>query len=355
MKRFFHRLLMICLCIISFYYIFFEDEMTSNVLKQHTDSKLQESKLSLQFKTVKEPLEEKDQYSLLDWMDHNATDLIQKLGDPNRQDLTPYGYTWWIYSTEDSYLQFGINDDQQIETIYARGTDLPIEDLKNKHSYDQINHLLLFDQEVTYNNSLSSYTFYLTDEDLLQRPLVHIEDDIFMQIYFDKFTNQLSSFRLAKATTLLKQIPYEVQYRGKLPETSQLTDQEWKEVEEGMEQQIFDLTNLIRAEHQLEFVQWENDLREVAFMHSKDMAENNYFSHYSPGGEGLKERLDTKNVTYQAAGENIAAEYIDGLAAVEGWVNSKGHRDALLDGNYTHLGVGVHRLYYTQNFISSRE
>ncbi|MFB4475823.1 CAP domain-containing protein, partial [Oceanobacillus caeni] len=31
---------------------------------------------------------------------------------------------------------------------------------------------------------------------------------------------------------------------------------------------------------------------------------------------------------------------------------SEGHREALLSEDYTHIGVGVYRLYYTQNFLA---
>jgi uncharacterized protein YkwD len=39
-----------------------------------------------------------------------------------------------------------------------------------------------------------------------------------------------------------------------------------------------------------------------------------------------------------AVGENLALGYSDGAAAVDGWLNSPGHRDNLL-GPFTHLGV----------------
>ncbi|MGK0698226.1 CAP domain-containing protein [Priestia flexa] len=52
------------------------------------------------------------------------------------------------------------------------------------------------------------------------------------------------------------------------------------------------------------------------------------------------------------AGENIASNYTDGPAAVEGWLNSEGHRKALLNNDFTHLGVGVYEKFYTQNFIT---
>jgi Uncharacterized protein with SCP/PR1 domains len=43
------------------------------------------------------------------------------------------------------------------------------------------------------------------------------------------------------------------------------------------------------------------------------------------------------------------------LAVMEGWLNSEGHRETLLNEQYNYLGVGVHRLYYTQNFLLKHE
>ncbi len=59
--------------------------------------------------------------------------------------------------------------------------------------------------------------------------------------------------------------------------------------------------------------------------------------------------MKNAKVAYQTAGENIAANYTDGPAVVEGWLNSKGHREAILNKDYSHLGVGVFQKYYTQN------
>lgn len=63
-------------------------------------------------------------------------------------------------------------------------------------------------------------------------------------------------------------------------------------------------------------------------------------------------RLNDGNVKYRMAGENIAAKYIDAPAAVNGWLNSEGHRKAMLSLDFEEIGVGVDDLYYTQNFIT---
>src|SRR5699024_11965582 len=78
-----------------------------------------------------------------------------------------------------------------------------------------------------------------------------------------------------------------------------------------MEQQIFEITNVHRHMYGRDQLQWENQARDVAFSHSKDMAENDYFSHNSLDGQGLQERLAVKEISYVTAGENIAAQYPD--------------------------------------------
>lgn len=345
------RLITILLCIIVCYYIIFENDLIKGFIRKNISNGLNESKISLQLKTL-----HKEENNLLNWIDKSSTELVEAKGKPERKDLSAYGYTWWIYpDTVEGYLQFGMDENNNIETIYARGSDLPFNNMRKKTSYEQINEYLLFENEVSYWDSLSIYTFHLTDDDILQRPLVYITDDVFIQFYFDTFTNELSSFRILKADVLLKHKPYEIKYRGKLPEKPHFNDEQWQEIERGMELQIYDVTNFIRSENQIGMLSWEKNLHQVAFMHSKDMKEKNYFSHDGLDGDGLKERLASKGVLYHSAGENIAAQYPDGLAAVEGWLNSGGHREALLEKNYTHIGVGVYRLYFTQNFINRPE
>ena len=79
---------------------------------------------------------------------------------------------------------------------------------------------------------------------------------------------------------------------------------------------------------------------------------NEYFDHVSPDNKDVGDRLKEGGVPYRSAGENIAAQYTDAIAAVERWLNSKGHRDVMLNEDFTHLGVGVYKRYYTQNFVT---
>jgi len=183
------------------------------------------------------------------------------------------------------------------------------------------------------------------------RPIIKY-GDVYVQLYFDQFLNTISSIRIMDMDTLLKQRPYEIVYRGELPTAPSLTSEEWKSVQEGEEQQIIDITNVIRDRFQLSPLAWDEATAGVAYLHSKEMSDLNYFSHVSPAQGDLGNRLQKGDVVYRIAGENIASNYQDGIAAVEGWLNSEGHRKALLNKEFTRLGVGVYEKYYTQNFIT---
>jgi len=327
-----------------------------NTVKDKTLELIDTNEIKRQFQKETNDLPEHEveklaiEEDLFSWIGETPAALEEELGEAVRKDLSPYGYTWWVYTNHASeYIQFGI-EDNEIQTIYVSGEDLYLETLEVGQSYSSVSENYRFEDEVRYENGSSFYTFHLTAEDVKRRPLVKLADDLFLQLYFDTYTNTLSSVRIATIHTLLSQLSYEIEYRGELPSEPELSAQEWKEVDQAMEQQVFDLTNVWRHRFDKPSLKWEEAIQEVAFMHSKDMADQDYFSHESLDGRGLKERLAENDVDYQAAGENIAAHYPDAPSAMEGWLNSEGHRDVLLDEQFTHLGVGVYRLYFTQNF-----
>ncbi|MGM0940968.1 MAG: CAP-associated domain-containing protein [Bacillota bacterium] len=345
-------ILLSLLAVVGFYFLEQNDMSPEATIESISDS-VKEKQQLLKTKVVPEKKEEIPLAGeLFQWFGKSTDALIQSMGKPTRKDPSAYGYTWWVYTDQkETYVQFGVADDK-IQTIYATGNNINIKPVTLGESYENISKQFNFSDEVTYRNGLTSYTFKLKDEDKKMRPLVKLSDSVFMQLYFDTFTNTLSSVRVLEAETLLKHQPYELQYRGNLPEQPDLTNEQWAKVEEGMEQQIFDITNVMRHKQGKTTLKWEKSVGEVAFLHSKDMSDNNYFSHSSLDGRGLKDRLDEGKVSFVSAGENIAAQYPDAAAAMEGWLNSEGHRKALLSDDYTHLGVGVYRLYYTQNFLA---
>jgi len=284
----------------------------------------------------------------------SAKDFIEDYGEPQRKDPSAYGYEWWIYKNfTGTYMQAGV-EKGIVVTIYAIGNQLNVAPYLIGETIEDIYRTTLLETEIMVSEDKGTYRFELSEEDLNIRPLIQL-GDIFAQLSIDKYTGTLSSIRFFDKKTLITQRPYELAYRGDLITPSEIEEAEWREIEKGNELQIFDITNVIRNRFGLDELKWDEQVGQVAFEHSKDMYENDYFSHDSPTFGTLEERLKAGNIEYHSAGENIASEYIDGPAAVEGWLNSEGHRKALLDGSFSGLGVGVYQKFYTQNFIQTSE
>ncbi|WP_312857295.1 CAP domain-containing protein [Neobacillus endophyticus] len=284
----------------------------------------------------------------------DVTALEKEMGTPQRIDESLYGYQWYIYNQDyKRYLQVGV-ENNEVVTIFALGENLDIAPFEIGQPVEEIFNTQYIDTNINIDLNGNSYRFELNDTDLNLRPIVQL-GDIYAQLYIDKFTGNLSSVRFLNAETLVKLRPYELVYHGNLIEPPEPTDESWKMVEKGSEQEIFDMTNAFRIRNKLKPLIWDELTAETAYEHSKDMKDNNDFSHTSKKFGSLTDRLNKAKVVYQAAGENIAANYTDGPAALEGWINSKSHRDTILNKEFTHLGVGVYQKYYTQNFIEKVE
>lgn len=280
--------------------------------------------------------------------------MEQYLGSPNRIDPSAYGYDWWIYKKDLSeYIQVGVKDDRVV-TLYAIGSNVNIAPFEVGQKMQEIYSFVPIEPTIDLDYEGSSYRFELTENDMNLRPLVRM-GDFFVQINIDKFDGIVSSVRFMDAETLIKLQAYEFVYVGELLEVNSLELGNEVEVSEGSQKQIYDISNVMRARYNLEPLEWDQQVSEVALAHSIDMFETEDFSHTSEKYGELADRLDAGEVFYQIAGENIAANYADAPAVMEGWLNSKGHRETLLNESFTHIGVGVYKKHYTQNFIQKWE
>jgi uncharacterized protein YkwD len=102
-----------------------------------------------------------------------------------------------------------------------------------------------------------------------------------------------------------------------------------------------EIFNNHRASLGLNKLKWHDGVADVAYKHSLDMETRNYFSHYSPEGDGPGDRLDKAGISYSGWGENIAAGYPSGDDVFNGWFNSPGHKANMENPNWTHHGVGL--------------
>lgn len=129
-----------------------------------------------------------------------------------------------------------------------------------------------------------------------------------------------------------------------------------------MEQEVLKLVNEIRQtgtrcgdvyHTTLPPLTWNDQLANAARAHSKDMSDNNYFSHESQDGRTFADRIRNAGYfPYRTIGENIAQGYETAESVVEGWINSPGHCSNIMNETFVDLGVGYENGYWTQNFGS---
>ncbi|QKS71547.1 CAP domain-containing protein [Paenalkalicoccus suaedae] len=301
----------------------------------------------VEYEAETEPIMQEDGWSknLSSLMTMTETELIEVFDEPTRIDGTPYGYEWYVYENEVPSFQVGISNGEVV-TAYSNEEQITIEDyiVGDASTFTSPN-------EITLASGLNRYTFQLTDEELQTKPLIEVGEGLFAQVYLDRHDQTISSIRLMEEDVLLAHRPYTVSYRGELPEQPTSEDFVANDWRDGQEEQILHLTNVIRDRRSLQNVEWHEEASEVAYSHSREMDELGYFAHDSPVSGSLSDRFQAQDILYMLIGENIASNYVDGIDAVEGWLNSPGHREQLFNEEWTHLGVGVHDRFYTQNFI----
>ena len=144
-----------------------------------------------------------------------------------------------------------------------------------------------------------------------------------------------------------------------------------KRVEELIHKEI----NERRVRHQRGELRWEGTLAKIAQYHSDDMVKRSYYAHEGPNGETMSDRYDrhakdcrtyaenimytwyqeelnTQGDTYYSTNEELAR------GIVNGWMNSSGHRENILNAQFSEEGIGVTsvetdegaKVYATQNF-----
>jgi uncharacterized protein YkwD len=111
------------------------------------------------------------------------------------------------------------------------------------------------------------------------------------------------------------------------------------------ESQMYALHNQYRASGGLAGLQIDGTLVAIARQRAQDMAAKNYFAHTSPSGETAFSIMDDFNYSYSIAGENIARNnYPQNQTvgvAMDGFMNSPGHRANIMESQFTRVGIGV--------------
>lgn len=269
------------------------------------------------------------------------TEVVRNLGEPARIDRSKYGFKWYIYNEcYANYIQVGV-ENNRVVAIYTNADNWEfLYGIKIGTTKDSV--------ESVYGKSLTYIQRGNTRYSIDHRGEfgVFLQEEKYITVFYDVFNNN--------TVTAVKIIDKQVElslagFYGNMGRT----------VELSFEKQIFDLANVIRYRFGKPALKWTDEGAGVAKYHSKDMAKNNFFSHINLYGESPHKRLIEEGRKIAASAENIAAGQTSAIFAHEAWMNSKGHREAILS-DLDYLGVGVYvggewEIYYTQMFYSLRK
>lgn len=95
---------------------------------------------------------------------------------------------------------------------------------------------------------------------------------------------------------------------------------------------------------------WNDKLEAAALAHTKDMFQNNYFSHTAPDGSNAGVRIEKAGYAWKAYGENIAYGHKNEQDVVKGWLQSPGHCKNIMSRYYKEMGVARTGSYWAQEF-----
>lgn len=109
----------------------------------------------------------------------------------------------------------------------------------------------------------------------------------------------------------------------------------------NVERELLALVNAERQRAGVRPLTLNSRLTTAAQRHAEDMARTRQFSHTGSNGSSVGDRAAASGYRSSYVGENIGMGYVNAAAVMNGWMNSTGHRQNILNSNYTELGVGL--------------
>lgn len=107
----------------------------------------------------------------------------------------------------------------------------------------------------------------------------------------------------------------------------------------NMAKECLDLQNQVRAEAGVAALAWDEELYQDIKIRGPEIAES--FSHTRPNGSSC---FSVVTLQYRTLGENIAAGYYSAEAVTNGWYNSQGHRENMLNSSFTSAAVVCYKV-----------
>lgn len=125
---------------------------------------------------------------------------------------------------------------------------------------------------------------------------------------------------------------------------------------ENYPKEVLNLVNKERVKKNLKVLKLNRTLNKISINKSNDMSKAKYFGHNSKKYGSPFDMIKKEGIKYRTAGENIAKGQKTSSYVVETWMESKGHKDNILNPNFTEMGIGkdsFNENIWTQIFIGN--
>lgn len=109
---------------------------------------------------------------------------------------------------------------------------------------------------------------------------------------------------------------------------------------------LVEFANQDRAKDQLPLLVMNDQLTEAAQAKADDMAARGYFAHNTPEGKTPWYWFSKVGYKFSSAGENLAMNFTDSREVNTAWMNSPAHRENIMNGKFTEIGIATSQGYY---------
>lgn len=298
------------------------------------------------------------------YIGESVVNLKTDWGEPERIDPLPQknitGYIYNSNSTTKAYLMVGIKN-QKVTSYFTIGKKFTAYDATVNTTDNTVSQETELVQEGVSAASMVSagwgepgqYEFDALDSSQSEAKVgteayYQLTDNAHMYAFTDYFDGGDKKIYGFYAFSSKENTKYDMMY------CSRMTFDD--EILQAAEKQVWEMTNAYRNYMGMSLLQWEDNAAAAAKKHSQDMAENDYFSHFSKDGTTPKQRLQNQGISGTGFAENICAGSPDAISMVIGWIGSSGHRKNILS-NMKYIGVGAayssssdYGTYATQDF-----
>lgn len=104
---------------------------------------------------------------------------------------------------------------------------------------------------------------------------------------------------------------------------------------------IFEIVNSERVKENKKPLTRDSRLDASALDKCNDLVTRNYWDHIDPDGNSAWHYFTERGYVYSTAGENLARRFATATGTVESWMDSKGHKENIMNSMFRDTGIAV--------------